>query len=214
MVKGGGGLEVGVGAEPGPIGRDGREAEALDRYWDGLVRGGGVHPGGLEGEADGPSVGFDAGLAAAVGHLHAGDEAPAPSPAFATRLRRDLFGARVAEPGGTVAAMPGAGAGVGRSLGLVHPLLGWRSAGRAVAAVAAAIVLALVGGVDPHRLVPGLIGPTPTVAAEERMSPATTEAAGCVSTATPAGAAIDLPRLGVATATATAGGGQGCGGGR
>lgn len=220
MADGHGAVDAMAGGGSAGGGTSGGDAEALDRYWDGLVRGGGVHPGGLAAEDVRPAPRVDAGWTTALRQLHARDDAPAPAPAFAARLRRDLFGAGAAASAASagwadsVAAEPRVAAGGARSLGLVHPVLGWRSAGRAVAAVAAAIALALIGGLDPDRLVPGLIGSTPTVAAEEWVPPSASGAAGCSSTATPAAAAGAVPRPGIATATAAAGAGQGCGDGR
>lgn len=54
--------------------------ECLERYWDAAVRG---HPP--------PPVDLDPALADAVRRLHAGDDSPAPDPAFLARLEEDLM---------------------------------------------------------------------------------------------------------------------------
>ena len=108
-------------------------ADRLDRYWDELVRGRAVHPGGFD------DHGLDPRLAHAVRRLHAGDDAPAPAPDFAERLRTVLGLAAGAAPPVVVSRIEGERAGCRRVLpGIGLPL--------AQIAAAAVIALAILGG--------------------------------------------------------------------
>lgn len=176
------------------------QAEALHRFWDELVRPDAVHPGGVLL----PETGLEPALAVAVRRLHAAADAPAVSAAFADRLRRDLFAEGAADPrrrGGRAEAP-------GRVLRFVSPVVGpwsWRRA-VAQAAMAAVLLAALLGGPDPHSWVPGLAGPTPTVAAEEWHNDR-----DCAPAATPPRRAEPAAAGAVPTATVTTGGPAGCG---
>src|SRR5688572_505975 len=58
---------------------------ALDRFWEGMVRG----------EGPAPDADLDPGTAATVRRLHAHDDTPGANPAFANRLLEDLMGSSV-----------------------------------------------------------------------------------------------------------------------
>lgn len=201
---------MGKGAERRSSAREEHGADALDHYWDDLVRPRGVHLGGLSDARLPNSTIVDPALEAAVRRLYAADDAPPPSAEFSVRLRRDLVGAGAAEPGSAAAASPRPEVVAPRSLGVVHARLGRRDVARAALAVAAAIGLALVEGRDLDRLLPGLHGATPTIAAEARTPPPTPVAAGCTPPATPDNLAGVLPGSGTPMVTATAKGGSGC----
>ena len=147
-------------------------ADRLDRYWDEVVRGRAVHPGGPN--ADGPE-GLDPRLALAVRRLHAEDDAPAPDAGFAARLRTALGLAAEATPPALTSTVNTARAGRLRVLpGDGVPL--------AQVAAAAAIALAILGG----RLLGFGDAPVPTVtaapaAATATAIPAVGDGDGCAS---------------------------------
>ena len=139
------------------------------------------------------------GLAAAVRRLHARDDAPAPDPAFALRLRRDLISlaalpvdaasAAHAKPASVAAPAP-LGRG-GQVLSLLPPLA--RRPLREL--VAAALLLAVVGGSFGGRgLLPGLVPGSPTVAAQA--APASPPRPSCPASPTPNASPAATPPLG------------------
>ncbi len=146
---------------------DAAAAEALNRRWDEVVRGGDldpVHPGGLPGDrsrhvlTDGALANQEA-LARAIRRLHALDDAPPPAPAFAARLGRELG----IDPAVIAPEAPTAPArvGHGRRLGLIEAGGWWP-----VAELAAVLVLAILGGrLLGDDIVPWSTGSSPTVAA-------------------------------------------------
>jgi len=129
-------------------------------------------------------------LADAVRRLHARDDAPAPDPAFAARLRRDLFPPGVAATQAASASpaddattptpaplVPG-----GRVLPFLHPI-----ARRPLAElVAAALLLAVLGGsLGGRGLLPNLGGGSPPTVAAHAAAVPTFPALSCVASPTP-----------------------------
>ena len=141
-----------------PPANDGENAaERLNHYWDTFLRDRTVHPGG---PPSSPGNGLEPDLAAAVSHLHARDDTPAPAPEFAARLWRRLV-PPTAEP------LPAPVAPVTRRAGhlpFLHP-----AAGRPlIELLAAALILALVGGsLGRSALFPHSTAASPTVSVQE-----------------------------------------------
>ena len=146
-----------------------------------------------------PGLDIAPGLAAAVRRLHARDDAPAPDPAFALRLRRDLMppaalpvdaaSAADADP----ASVP-APASLDRG-GRVLPLLPPLARRPLLELVAAALLLAVLGGSFGGRaLLPGLDPGSPTVAAHA--APATPPGLSCPASLTPSASPAATPPVG------------------
>ena len=137
-----------------------RAAEALNRYWDDLVRGRGAT------RVDRPPPDdVDPTLATAIHRLHGLDETPAPDAAFGARLWQGLVSPVLAGRGAGQPPAEVPAPGGSQPLRLVRPTGGW-SFGRL--ATAAALVLAVLGGTGGGRgLIPALPGGSPTVSAGE-----------------------------------------------
>ena len=157
-------------------------AEALDRFWDGLLRAPAVHPGGPPPLADG----LDPTLAEAVRRLHADDDAPAPDAGFAVRLWQELVAATPVAPEPT----PGPPRRDRSALGFVASP-GGRGRLLVELAVAAALVVAIFGGgLGQSDFVPGLGQGSPTASAHTGQAP---DAGGDVRVAACGAAATRAP---------------------
>lgn len=142
-------------------------ADALDRFWDGLTA---AHPGG----PPRPDELLDPSLQRLVRRLRLVDETPGPDSLFATRLRAELVSSQVAP----VAIRPSVS---GRRFGSLA-----RRRVLVELVVAAALLLAVLGGGPALNLPVSLDPAAPTVAASAASGGAGFAAgAACTRTATP-----------------------------
>ena len=137
-----------------------RAAEALNGFWDDLVRGQGAT------RVDrSPPDSVDPTLATAVRRLHGLDETPAPDAEFPARLWQGLVSPSLAGQGAGQPPAEVPAPGGSQPLRLLHPTDGW-SFGRL--ATAAALILAVLGGTGGGRgLIPAFPGGSPTVSVGE-----------------------------------------------
>jgi hypothetical protein len=162
---------------------DRRRADALDRYWDSLAQPHqGVDGAHLGGHAQ-PEEMLDPGLKHAVRRVQLVDDAPPVDPAFAGWLWADLMRQSAAPALPLAAAVPVAAAGglSGRLTALPrHRVL-------VELAIAAALLVAVLGGASALKL-PVAFDPVTPTAAAEAIAPSVASVAagpGCERTVTP-----------------------------